>query len=200
MRNHSNICVFLNRILERPFWAVLTALIHRDFTTVLVMEILFKVMEIHWSKCVWTLNVSLCFQEEPGEELRKRKTRFRRASDVLRATWRENNNAERIFNLLPERDTHCYSALIRGMVKVWPHTSLTLITPEGPLYVGAFHRECRYGEIVLTLYIYCGLSAACWSVSPQHGAYAKAFSMYTDMLNNRVTGEWQQTWARENST
>uniref|UniRef100_G3Q4P7 Small ribosomal subunit protein mS39 n=1 Tax=Gasterosteus aculeatus aculeatus TaxID=481459 RepID=G3Q4P7_GASAC len=77
--------------------------------------------------------------EEPGEELRKRKTRFRRASDVLRATWRENNNAERIFNLLPERDTHCYSALIRGMVK--------------------------------------------------HGAYAKAFSMYTDMLNNRVTAD-----------
>uniref|UniRef100_A0A3Q4G3J7 Small ribosomal subunit protein mS39 n=1 Tax=Neolamprologus brichardi TaxID=32507 RepID=A0A3Q4G3J7_NEOBR len=49
----------------------------------------------------------------------------------------ENNNAERIFNLLPERDTRCYSALIRGMVK--------------------------------------------------HGAYAKAFSMYTDMLNNRLT-------------
>ncbi|TNN66014.1 Pentatricopeptide repeat domain-containing protein 3, mitochondrial [Liparis tanakae] len=49
----------------------------------------------------------------------------------------ENSNAERIFNLLPERDTRCYSALIRGMVK--------------------------------------------------HGAYAKAYSMYTDMLNNRVT-------------
>uniref|UniRef100_A0AAY5LBS9 Small ribosomal subunit protein mS39 n=1 Tax=Esox lucius TaxID=8010 RepID=A0AAY5LBS9_ESOLU len=30
----------------------------------------------------------------------------------------ENNNAERIFNLLPERDTRAYSALIRGMVKV----------------------------------------------------------------------------------
>uniref|UniRef100_A0A6Q2YBE7 Small ribosomal subunit protein mS39 n=1 Tax=Esox lucius TaxID=8010 RepID=A0A6Q2YBE7_ESOLU len=29
-----------------------------------------------------------------------------------------NNNAERIFNLLPERDTRAYSALIRGMVKV----------------------------------------------------------------------------------
>uniref|UniRef100_A0A3Q0SYC6 Small ribosomal subunit protein mS39 n=1 Tax=Amphilophus citrinellus TaxID=61819 RepID=A0A3Q0SYC6_AMPCI len=49
----------------------------------------------------------------------------------------ENNNAERILNLLPERDTRCYSALIRGMVK--------------------------------------------------HGAYAKAFSMYTDLLNNRLT-------------
>uniref|UniRef100_A0A3P9N285 Small ribosomal subunit protein mS39 n=1 Tax=Poecilia reticulata TaxID=8081 RepID=A0A3P9N285_POERE len=49
----------------------------------------------------------------------------------------ENNNAERIFNLLPERDTRCYSALIRGMVK--------------------------------------------------HGAYAKAFNLYEDLLNNRLS-------------
>ncbi|XP_074503843.1 small ribosomal subunit protein mS39 [Sebastes fasciatus] len=77
--------------------------------------------------------------EESGEEVRRRKSRFRRASDLLRTTWRENNNAERIFNLLPERDTRCYSALIRGMVK--------------------------------------------------HGAYAKAFSMYTDMLNNRMIAD-----------
>uniref|UniRef100_A0AAX7TYP9 Small ribosomal subunit protein mS39 n=1 Tax=Astatotilapia calliptera TaxID=8154 RepID=A0AAX7TYP9_ASTCA len=67
------------------------------------------------------------------------KARVRRASDFLKFTWKENNNAERIFNLLPERDTRCYSALIRGMVK--------------------------------------------------HGAYAKAFSMYTDMLNNRLTAD-----------
>uniref|UniRef100_A0A8K9UZ47 Small ribosomal subunit protein mS39 n=1 Tax=Oncorhynchus mykiss TaxID=8022 RepID=A0A8K9UZ47_ONCMY len=33
----------------------------------------------------------------------------------------ENNNAERIFNLLPERDTRAYSALIRGMVKYGAH-------------------------------------------------------------------------------
>ncbi|XP_034398835.1 pentatricopeptide repeat domain-containing protein 3, mitochondrial [Cyclopterus lumpus] len=77
--------------------------------------------------------------EESGEEVRRRKGRFRRASDQLRFTWKENCNAERIFNLLPERDTQCYSALIRGMVK--------------------------------------------------HGAYAKAFSVYTDMLNNRVTAD-----------
>uniref|UniRef100_A0A8C7GT87 Small ribosomal subunit protein mS39 n=1 Tax=Oncorhynchus kisutch TaxID=8019 RepID=A0A8C7GT87_ONCKI len=32
-----------------------------------------------------------------------------------------NNNAERIFNLLPERDTRAYSALIRGMVKYGAH-------------------------------------------------------------------------------
>lgn len=32
----------------------------------------------------------------------------------------------------------------------------------------------------------------CLFVSPQHRAYAKAFSLYTDMLNNRVTGEVQE--------
>ncbi|XP_039975897.1 pentatricopeptide repeat domain-containing protein 3, mitochondrial [Xiphias gladius] len=76
---------------------------------------------------------------ESGQEVRRRKIRFRQALDFLKSTWKENNNAERIFNLLPERDTQCYSALIRGMVK--------------------------------------------------HGAYAKAFSMYTDMLNNRLTAD-----------
>uniref|UniRef100_A0AAX7VU32 Small ribosomal subunit protein mS39 n=1 Tax=Astatotilapia calliptera TaxID=8154 RepID=A0AAX7VU32_ASTCA len=60
---------------------------------------------------------------EFGEELKKRKARVRRASDFLKFTWKENNNAERIFNLLPERDTRCYSALIRGMVKVGVHQS-----------------------------------------------------------------------------
>ncbi|XP_071384612.1 small ribosomal subunit protein mS39 [Centroberyx affinis] len=77
--------------------------------------------------------------EESGEEPRSRTGRVRRASDLLKSTWRENNNAERIFNLLPERDTHCYSALIRGMVK--------------------------------------------------HEASVKAFNMYTDMLNNRMTAD-----------
>nr|XP_033488912.1 pentatricopeptide repeat domain-containing protein 3, mitochondrial [Epinephelus lanceolatus] len=77
--------------------------------------------------------------EESGEEVKRKKTRFGRAADLLRSTWRENNNAERIFNLLPERDTRCYSALIRGMVK--------------------------------------------------HGAHAKAFSMYTDLLNNRLNAD-----------
>ncbi|XP_037531339.1 pentatricopeptide repeat domain-containing protein 3, mitochondrial [Nematolebias whitei] len=36
--------------------------------------------------------------------------------------WRDGNNAERIFNLLPNRDTLCYSALIRGMVKYRAYT------------------------------------------------------------------------------
>ncbi|XP_042274042.1 pentatricopeptide repeat domain-containing protein 3, mitochondrial [Thunnus maccoyii] len=77
--------------------------------------------------------------EESGEEVKRRRGRVRRATDFLKSTWKENNNAERIFSLLPERDTRCYSALIRGMVK--------------------------------------------------HGAYAKAFSTYTDMLNNRLTAD-----------
>ncbi|XP_061690932.1 small ribosomal subunit protein mS39 isoform X2 [Syngnathoides biaculeatus] len=78
-------------------------------------------------------------EDMSGAEVRKRKGKVRRASDLLTFTWREDNNAERIFNLLPERDTRCYSALIRGMVK--------------------------------------------------HGAYVKAFSIYTDLLNNRLTGD-----------
>uniref|UniRef100_A0A3B4CRJ2 Small ribosomal subunit protein mS39 n=1 Tax=Pygocentrus nattereri TaxID=42514 RepID=A0A3B4CRJ2_PYGNA len=52
---------------------------------------------------------------------------------------RENNNAERIFNMMPERNRRSYGALIRGMVK--------------------------------------------------HGAYSKAFNTYTDLLNNRLTGD-----------
>ncbi|CAJ1057949.1 pentatricopeptide repeat domain-containing protein 3%2C mitochondrial [Xyrichtys novacula] len=77
--------------------------------------------------------------EGAAEEVTKIKGRVRRATDLLRSTWKENNNAERIFNLLPERDTRCYSALIRGMVK--------------------------------------------------HGAFARAFSVYTDMLNDRLTAD-----------
>uniref|UniRef100_A0A8C7WI52 Small ribosomal subunit protein mS39 n=1 Tax=Oncorhynchus mykiss TaxID=8022 RepID=A0A8C7WI52_ONCMY len=59
--------------------------------------------------------------EDVQEEGRRRKGRLRRASDLVRIVWRENNNAERIFNLLPERDTRAYSALIRGMVKYGAH-------------------------------------------------------------------------------
>ncbi|XP_059918096.1 small ribosomal subunit protein mS39 [Gadus macrocephalus] len=77
--------------------------------------------------------------EASAEELRRKRGRLHRASDTLRGVWRENNNAERLFRLLPERDARCYSAVIRGMVK--------------------------------------------------HGAFAKAFDMYTDMLNNRLTAD-----------
>lgn len=53
---------------------------------------------------------------EEVETTKKYKSRFRKSTEA-KVLWRENNNAERIFNLLPERDTRCYSALIRGMVK-----------------------------------------------------------------------------------
>lgn len=56
-----------------------------------------------------------------------------------KASWKENNNAERIFALLSEPDTRSYSALIRGMVK--------------------------------------------------YGAYSRAFSTYTDLLNARLTAD-----------
>ncbi|XP_061835548.1 small ribosomal subunit protein mS39 [Nerophis lumbriciformis] len=74
-----------------------------------------------------------------GLEVRKKRGSFHQSSEFLKLIWRDQNNAERIFNMLPEKDTRCYSALIRGMVK--------------------------------------------------HGAYTKAFSMYTDLLNNRLTAD-----------
>lgn len=64
------------------------------------------------------LYVFVCFQEDTGEEVKRKKGKPRWASDFMKSSWKENNNAERIFNLLPERDTRCYSALIRGMVMV----------------------------------------------------------------------------------
>uniref|UniRef100_A0A3Q3F8K6 Small ribosomal subunit protein mS39 n=2 Tax=Kryptolebias marmoratus TaxID=37003 RepID=A0A3Q3F8K6_KRYMA len=77
-------------------------------------------------------------QEEDANEAVKDE-RKRRATRSKATSWKPNSNAERIFNLLPERDTRCYSALIRGMVK--------------------------------------------------HRAYEKAFSLYTDLLNNKLTGD-----------
>ncbi|XP_062856226.1 small ribosomal subunit protein mS39 [Trichomycterus rosablanca] len=75
---------------------------------------------------------------EPDDGMR-RKGRPRRASDLLKIVWRENNNAERIFNLISERNSRSYAALIRGMVKF--------------------------------------------------GAHGKAFNVYTDLLNNRLTAD-----------
>ncbi|XP_066576284.1 small ribosomal subunit protein mS39 [Amia ocellicauda] len=77
--------------------------------------------------------------EETQDDTRRRKGRLRKASDVLGVVWRENNNAERIFNLMPERNEQSYCALIKGMVK--------------------------------------------------YGAYTKAFNVYTDLLNNRMTAD-----------
>lgn len=76
---------------------------------------------------------------EEQDDSKRRKGRPRRASELLTIVWRENNNAERIFNTVPERTSRSYGALIRGMVK--------------------------------------------------YGAYPKAFDMYTDLLNNRLTAD-----------
>ncbi|XP_026503886.1 pentatricopeptide repeat domain-containing protein 3, mitochondrial [Terrapene carolina triunguis] len=55
--------------------------------------------------------------EEEAPDQRKRRGRSRKTSDFIGPKWRENNNAERIFNLMPERNAHSYCTMIRGMVK-----------------------------------------------------------------------------------
>uniref|UniRef100_A0A8C1BP74 Small ribosomal subunit protein mS39 n=1 Tax=Cyprinus carpio carpio TaxID=630221 RepID=A0A8C1BP74_CYPCA len=77
--------------------------------------------------------------EDVQDEPQAKKGRAAKASDLLKATWKEKNNAERIFALLSEPNKHSYSALIRGMVK--------------------------------------------------YGAYSKAFSTYTDLLNSRLKAD-----------
>ncbi|XP_010117902.1 PREDICTED: pentatricopeptide repeat domain-containing protein 3, mitochondrial [Chlamydotis macqueenii] len=76
--------------------------------------------------------------EEPGVDAPEQeapKRQLQRRSQSFGSRWRENNNAERIFKIMPERNAHSYCAMIRGMVK--------------------------------------------------HGAYAKAYDMYIDLLNER---------------
>ncbi|XP_065489669.1 small ribosomal subunit protein mS39 [Caloenas nicobarica] len=76
--------------------------------------------------------------EEPGgdaSEQKAPKRPFQRGSHSPGSRWRENNNAERIFKIMPEKNAHSYCTMIRGMVK--------------------------------------------------HGASAKAYDMYIDLLNER---------------
>ncbi|NWY50633.1 PTCD3 protein, partial [Chionis minor] len=76
--------------------------------------------------------------EEPevnASEQKAPKRQFQRGSQSSDSRWRENNNAERIFKIMPERNAHSYCTMIRGMVK--------------------------------------------------HGASAKAYDMYIDLLNER---------------
>ncbi|XP_066404858.1 small ribosomal subunit protein mS39 isoform X2 [Molothrus aeneus] len=57
--------------------------------------------------------------EEPGvdaSEQKAPKRQFRRGSQSG-PRWRENNHAERIFKIMPERNAHSYCTMIRGMVK-----------------------------------------------------------------------------------
>ncbi|KAM6401935.1 small ribosomal subunit protein mS39 [Pluvialis apricaria] len=76
--------------------------------------------------------------EEPGVNASEQKPpqrQFQRGSQSSGSRWRENNSAERIFKIMPERNAHSYCTMIRGMVK--------------------------------------------------HGASAKAYDMYMDLLNER---------------
>ncbi|NXU55668.1 PTCD3 protein, partial [Turnix velox] len=82
-------------------------------------------------------------KEEPKEDLEEpevnaseqKAPKRQRGSQSSASRWRENNHAERIFKIMPERNAHSYCTMIRGMVK--------------------------------------------------HGASAKAYDMYIDMLNER---------------
>ncbi|XP_035280360.1 pentatricopeptide repeat domain-containing protein 3, mitochondrial isoform X1 [Anguilla anguilla] len=51
------------------------------------------------------------------QETPRRRGADHRVGNLLGRVWRENNNAERIYNLMPERNERAYCALIRGMVK-----------------------------------------------------------------------------------
>ncbi|KAG9338568.1 hypothetical protein JZ751_025626 [Albula glossodonta] len=56
--------------------------------------------------------------EELQDETPKKPGRgSRKAADLIGRVWRQNNNAERIFKLMPEKNSRAYCALIRGMVK-----------------------------------------------------------------------------------
>uniref|UniRef100_A0A8C1BPN4 Small ribosomal subunit protein mS39 n=1 Tax=Cyprinus carpio carpio TaxID=630221 RepID=A0A8C1BPN4_CYPCA len=72
--------------------------------------------------------------EQRNEETAK-KGRAAKASDLLKATWKEKNNAERIFALLSEPNKHSYSALIRGMVKVTDEGNFSYISFLMPCFV-----------------------------------------------------------------
>ncbi|XP_074141761.1 small ribosomal subunit protein mS39 isoform X2 [Sminthopsis crassicaudata] len=85
-------------------------------------------------------------QIEESEELEEAEVNLTKKSKKKRGTefqpwvtWRANNNAERIFNLMPEKNAHSYCTLIRGMAK--------------------YHAD------------------------------KKAFSVYTDLLNNRLRAD-----------
>ncbi|XP_066123721.1 small ribosomal subunit protein mS39 isoform X1 [Saccopteryx bilineata] len=60
-------------------------------------------------------------QSEKSEELEEateeKTEKSRKAGHQLGVTWRANNNAERIFVLMPEKNAHSYCTMIRGMVK-----------------------------------------------------------------------------------
>ncbi|KAM8786718.1 small ribosomal subunit protein mS39 [Rhynchonycteris naso] len=55
--------------------------------------------------------------EEVEEATEEKTEKSKKAGHQLGVTWRANNNAERIFVLMPEKNAHSYCTMIRGMVK-----------------------------------------------------------------------------------
>uniref|UniRef100_A0A8C0KTR5 Small ribosomal subunit protein mS39 n=1 Tax=Canis lupus dingo TaxID=286419 RepID=A0A8C0KTR5_CANLU len=59
-------------------------------------------------------------QSGKSEELvRENDKKSKKADDQFGVTWRAKNNAERIFALIPEKNSYSYCTMIRGMVKVF---------------------------------------------------------------------------------
>lgn len=93
---------------------------------------------------------------------------------------RENNHAERIFKIMPERNAHSYCTMIRGMVKVKSFFSaggfFQLFSVRSHII-----RDCLFGFVL------------------QHEAYSKAYNMYIDLLNERHKGElyFVVSWAQK---
>ncbi|XP_027716256.1 pentatricopeptide repeat domain-containing protein 3, mitochondrial isoform X2 [Vombatus ursinus] len=55
--------------------------------------------------------------EEAEEKPAQKGSRQKVATSQPKITWRANNSAERIFDLMPEKNAHSYCAMIRGMAK-----------------------------------------------------------------------------------
>ncbi|XP_025783111.1 pentatricopeptide repeat domain-containing protein 3, mitochondrial [Puma concolor] len=55
--------------------------------------------------------------EELEEAIEENNEKSKKAGHQFGVTWRAKNNAERIFALMPEKNSHSYCTVIRGMVK-----------------------------------------------------------------------------------
>ncbi|XP_045302704.1 pentatricopeptide repeat domain-containing protein 3, mitochondrial isoform X2 [Leopardus geoffroyi] len=55
--------------------------------------------------------------EELEEAIEENNEKSKKAGHQFGVTWRAKNNAERIFALMPEKNSHSYCTMIRGMVK-----------------------------------------------------------------------------------
>ena len=80
-------------------------------------------------------------QTEHLENLEEAAEENNQTSKMESGPWKAQNNAERIFALMPEKNARSYCTMIRGMVK--------------------------------------------------HRAYAQALNVYTELLNNRLSGEFK---------